>query len=92
MCLAQVCEDSPLRVEDRITSAGNMQASRLLLPPVLQLFGHPTADIRRQAVSIFNMLVHDMPSGLIDTLDAWVAALRLVLEPCCCPCATHTFR
>jgi hypothetical protein len=56
-------------MEDRISLAGSSQASRLLLPPVLQLFCCPEADIRRQAVAIYNMLCSIMPAGLVDTVD-----------------------
>jgi hypothetical protein len=50
---------------------GSPQAvSVLLVPPLLALLAHPSADARKGALQVLNLMLPSMPDGMVDNIGA----------------------
>ncbi len=76
VCFHQIVEESPFQMEATLSgdASGAAQqrttAAGLLTPPLLALLkSAPTADTRRQAVAVLNLMARDLPAGILDHID-----------------------
>ncbi len=82
--LPQVVEESPVQMEVSVPvpaapgspappapAAQSAASSSLLAPLLLKLLqAAPSADVKRQAVAVLNLMARDMPAGIAQNLDA----------------------
>jgi transportin-1 len=64
----------------------------MLVPRLLVLFQHPTAELRRLAVGCMNNLMTTMPAALYDNLDRYLNelfTLRNDSSVAVRPCPSH---